>query len=465
MLDSPPNHNPYFNLTAIRKPDMFFGRINLFRHFYAAIANRQSVSLVGLRRIGKTSFLLRASQSEMQERFEFDLSHHIFAYLDLREYLHKNCEDFFEAVSNRLIARCPDLVDVRLPPGCNGEDKYSLLLEEIVDKQFFPVLLLDAFDNITLNKHFNPEFFALLRAEATIGNISYVTATIDPLGEVCHSGIADSPFFNIFYNYSLGPLTLDEARALITRPAMEAGLPFSDDESAWILAIAGRHPFFIQHACHCLFEQKVSADKEQIDLRYVKKLIYTDLHLHFQDTWDRLSELDRMVLQDEAQKESNHPRVLPELSESALFRQFVRHILQTKVFKMTPEELEHALDNLDDAAALGGTNLRLLSLISRRLRKDISPTVVEKGMVIRSILKEAFERLGDPAARSDSDPIWRNYNILYYRYFKYHLKNEQVALRLGISLRRYFSYRKKAIIALLNVLFEMENAADDEGVE
>src|SRR6266568_5017568 len=131
MMDSPSNHNPYFNLTAIRKPDMFFGRNHLLRRFYAAIANRQSVSLVGPRHIGKTSFLLCASQPKMRERFEFDLS----------EYLHKTCEDFFEAVSNGLIARCPDSVDVRLPSKSNGEDKFSLLLEQIVDQQFFPVLL------------------------------------------------------------------------------------------------------------------------------------------------------------------------------------------------------------------------------------------------------------------------------------------------------------------------------------
>ncbi len=333
MMDSPSNHNPYFNLTAIRKPDMFFGRNHLLRRFYAAIANRQSVSLVGPRHIGKTSFLLCASQPKMRERFEFDLRHHIFVYLDLREYLHKTCEDFFEAVSNGLIARCPDSVDVRLPSKSNGEDKFSLLLEQIVDQQFFPVLLLDAFDNITLNKHFDPEFFAFLRAQATIGKISYVTATISALAEVRHRGIADSPFFNIFYNYPLGPLTLEEARELITIPAIEAGLPFSDNETVWILEMAGRHPFFIQRICHCLFEEKAAHGVEQIDLRHVKKLAYLDLRLHFQDTWNRLSETEQLALHDEAQQRKNQPRELPELSESALFRQFVRNILQAKVYE------------------------------------------------------------------------------------------------------------------------------------
>ncbi len=82
-----PLKNPYFNMAAMRRSDMFYGRTNLLRRFFAAIANRQSVSLVGPRHIGKTSFLLCATLPEVQQPFEFDASHYIFVYLDLREYL------------------------------------------------------------------------------------------------------------------------------------------------------------------------------------------------------------------------------------------------------------------------------------------------------------------------------------------------------------------------------------------
>ena len=46
--------------------------------------------------------------------------------------------------------------------------------------------------SMTLNKHFGPEFFAFLRAHATSGKVSYVTASIAPLYEVRHRGIAGS---------------------------------------------------------------------------------------------------------------------------------------------------------------------------------------------------------------------------------------------------------------------------------
>ncbi len=60
---------------------------------------------------------------------------------------------------------------------------------------------------------------------------------------------------------------------------------------------------------------------------------------------------------------------------------------------------------------------------------------------------------------------WRLYNILHYRYFKNHLKNEQIAARLEFtSTRQYFRERNKAITALLNILLEMEASLgnDDE---
>ena len=199
--------------------------------------------------------------------------------------------------------------------------------------------------------------------------------------------------------------------------------------------------------------------------KYIKKLIYLDLQPHFQNTWDHLSEKDKSLLQDEAQQKVNEEREQPELSESELFRQFVRNTCRIKLFKMTSEEIEHALDKLDDAKALGETNLRLLSLVSQRFRNDEHPSSVEKGIAIRTILNEAFERMRGSAIRSDTDPSLQNYNILYYRYFKYHLTNENLAARIGISTRQYFRYRDKAIDELLNILLEMENTSNVDGDE
>lgn len=81
-------------------------------------------------------------------------------------------------------------------------------------------------------------------------------------------------------------------------------------------------------------------------------------------------------------------------------------------------------------------------------------------MIIRDVLREAFERLRAGSVRSDSASEWQVYNILYYRYFKRHnITNEQIAARLEMgSVRQFYRERPKAIEALLNVLLEMERS-------
>lgn len=452
-----PLPNPYFNLATIRNPEMFFGRTLLLRRFYEAVYNRQSVSLLGPRHIGKSSFLWCAALPEMQARFPYDLSRHIFVFLDLREYLQKTCEDFFHHVSKELILQSAK-VGLSLQAESEGEDEFSSVLDQIAEQGFFPVLLLDGFDKVTRNEHFGPEFFWFLRAQASMGLVSYITASMKSLYEVCHPNIVGSPFFNIFYIYVLDALTPEEARALITIPSELAVLPFTDAEVELILKLAGRHPFFIQRACHVLYEEKL-LHGDEVDEQHLKNLTYRDLHPRFQSIWEELSEVQQMQLQDEAQQKRNQQRELPELSESSLFRQFVRNTCEMNLFRMTTEELETALDKLNDLQALGLTNLRLMRTVVHRLGKDAAVSTTRRGMVIREILTEALEQLRGNGTRTESAPEWKHYNILHYRYFKHHYNNEQIAARLEFrSVRTFYRERTKALELFLNILREMEQS-------
>src|SRR5439155_2662415 len=140
----------------------------------------------------------------------------IFILTDWREYLQKTREDFFHTVCDQIVAQCQHVVTLH-PSSLSGEDRFKKLLEEIKRAGFRPVLLMDAFDKVTKNTHFDPDFFSFLRALAGIYDlISYVTASIKPLYNVCHSdAVASSPFFNIFQTCTLGSLTSEEARELV----------------------------------------------------------------------------------------------------------------------------------------------------------------------------------------------------------------------------------------------------------
>jgi hypothetical protein len=452
--------NPYYDMTAVRNPDMFFGRTNLLRSLYSAITHHQCISLVGSRHIGKSSVLRCMHRPEIYTRFGYDLSRYVLVFIDLREYLQKTCADFFNSVSKKIVSKCRDQLELELLPG-GGQDQFSDLLDQIQEQGFHLALLMDAFDNVTRNSLFDMAFFAFLRAQASMEKVSYITASIAPLHTVCHRDIQGSPFFNIFSTYTLESLTYEEARDLVMVPARRAGLPFKESEADWVLKLAGRHPFFIQRVCHFLFEEKL-LKKNVADRSSVRSRAYEDLLPHFEDAWERLSEEEREILKGEARHTGSSEREQPELSESMLFRRFVRNRYNLQLFNMTPDEVEKVLDKINDMKVLGESDLRHLRIVSGRLKQEGANENAllahERGIAVREVLDEAFERLRGNGIRRDTAPDWKLYNILYYRYFKNHLKNEQIVARLELSTRQYFRERNKAIEALFNTLLAMETA-------
>jgi hypothetical protein len=447
-------HNPYVHTNTIRDQSMFFGRRFLLRRIYGALVGKQSISLIGLQRVGKSSLLHALPLRELQGNFADSLQKHIFVLLDLREYSQKSSDDFFEAVSKRILAQARKHLKLNHEPG-EGADEFFALLTEIQEKGFHTVLLMDAFDNVARNSRFSWEFFSFLRSQATFGRASYVTATTAPLQKVCHRDIEGSPFFNIFAVQEIGVLDLEEARELVLQPSQKVGLAFTSDEVDWIIKLAGLHPFFIQQVCNYFFEEKLLHDGARIDHKHIKNQAYRALEPHFNEIWERLPPDKQDQLKDEARVVNKQTRAMPEMSESSLFRLFVRDKFKIYLFHLTKEALEQALGKLNDPKKLGACELA--NIVSSGGPQGM-PTVVEKGLLVRKMLNEAFERMHGTGVRQDSASDWLLYNILYYRYFKHHMKNEQISARLQFtSTRQFFRERTKAIEALFTILLEMEN--------
>jgi hypothetical protein len=466
--------NPFITLNPIHSPEMlhmFHGRDAQLSMFYRDIAIRQSVSLRGPRQIGKTTFLWCACQTEIQERFHENLRRHLFVLLDLRESIYQTAEGFFKHVS-AAIARQARAHGLILQSTDEGAELYLSTLTQVFDHDFRLVLLLDSFDSLARNERIGPEFLSFLRSQSSNGNVTYVTASIEPLYALSHKAIKDSPFFNIFHEIILTELTRDEAEQLIREPAKRAGLPFTDTEVEWIVKNAGLHPCFILRACAVLFDEKLLSTRSGVSEQRFKAKAFNALRPLFQDFWDRLPEKERAVIRDEvqqkkhqgqlaqqAEQESEQPnRQFPELTESAFFRQFVRITCSLDLFKMNIEELKDALEKMHDLESLGETKLRLMKVVGYRLNGNSPSSPVERGKVIQVVLRDALENLRPSGPRADADPQWYSYNILDLRYYsRYRLKHREIAARLEFNNdRQYYRKREIAITKLLNVLFEME---------
>jgi hypothetical protein len=453
--------NPYYNLSVVRDADMFFGRTEILQALFASCKHKQCFSLVGTRKVGKSSLLKHMQATKLQQSFgvDQDLKRHIFIQIDMRDYLQATLDDFFDDLYKRIVAQTPGGITLSEASGRRHE-LFAKSLQDLNGAGYHVVLIMDMFDRVAEEQQFGSNFFSFLRAPATKGWISYITASRKPLYQISPVEIA-SPLFDIFKNANLGALSEEEALQLITVPAQREGVSFSASDIAWLRDAAGRHPFFLQIACHFLFDEKLKqkAGSPDIDYQSVFQQIYTELAPLFQRIWDDLLPEQQRELRQEIRQVPNARQKLVELSESALFQKHISGIHEQFPLGqhvITLEDVRKALARFDDRAFLQTSPLaEALSSVNSQ-SEGAKTSASRKGILVQELLKQAFERMKPEGVRSDVAPEWRLYNALYFRYFTKGITNEQAAARLGISLRQFYRDQERAIQALLQEVLALE---------
>jgi serine/threonine-protein kinase len=230
----------------------FFGRSRELSRIFSRIGveRPQSVSVVGERRIGKSSLLYQISLPEVQGRFLSDRSSLIVVLVDFQQLRTITLQDFFGIINSQIHRIDPEIAGT--DPG--SYRAFRLLQDRLSARNKRLILLFDEFDAITSNPAFDRDFYAFLRSVANNSAVAYITSSKTELQRLCHSSsVADSPFFNIFSTLHLRPFKREEALELIARPSGEAGIPletFAED----ILSLSGLFPFYIQMACGAYFD-------------------------------------------------------------------------------------------------------------------------------------------------------------------------------------------------------------------
>jgi hypothetical protein len=453
----PVRSNPYNNGKMIRDEEMFFGRGEALQHLYAVIYDQQCLSLVGQRRVGKSSLLFALCSHARQRQVGIDLESYLLTYIDIGERHPTTHEEFLAFIHEQLIVQNPRYFpEQQWPEECSAST-FRHFLEELHTRGLRPILLLDEFERVAGASQFDEDFFFFLRALANAGKVSYITASQNTLDAISHTGLLGSPFFNIFETYWLGPLTQDEALALITLPARRMGITFSDKETLWLLQIAGRHPFYLQRACYFLFEAR--QQHADLDWKQIASQVYEQLLPHFHYTWKYLDEEQREVLAWETRRQDVHQRQLDLYSESALFRRFVFKEQNIELDDISEETITEALDNIEDTQFLGKSALSHLNSVYQYAQGSLHSSI-ERGLAVKRVLLTAIEDLrpGPQQKQTREDAQTRAYQILALRY-KHSLLNEEIAARLSISTRHLIREHKKAIKILLNTLLLKEQQA------
>src|SRR5262249_15311192 len=152
---------------------------------FANLENFQNTSIVGERRIGKSSLLWRVSRPDFysQRSGEGQLPF-IILFFDLQKVANLTPETFFKLLAENFKSKLPN------PPELDPKDfdtyqEYFYNLVEATYEEHRIVICLDEFETITSNSQFGNSFLLYLRHFANMRKIAYITSSREPLETIC----------------------------------------------------------------------------------------------------------------------------------------------------------------------------------------------------------------------------------------------------------------------------------------
>jgi serine/threonine protein kinase len=303
--------NPFFYGGAV-STELFHGRQEILKAMVNRVGGRtaQSISIVGERRMGKSSLLNyfkdRAEQL-LPARTSF-----IIIYLDLMKAYCHTWAGLMKALRR-------DLTQVWREPWPASDDgdliAFDFALEELQADGFRLLLCLDEIENLTQRADEFNDVLEDWRACGSMGQMAMITASAQPLADLCARGGLTSPFYNIFSQHWLGLLSAEEWRTLVTE-----NMTASEDDLDFIKKVAGGQPFFTQMAASYLWEAQA---KGKVDYAQLRQDLWFQFQPHLQYLWRKLTPDEQTILRQIATSDTSDvdPIRLATLERRGIIRQ------------------------------------------------------------------------------------------------------------------------------------------------
>jgi DNA-binding winged helix-turn-helix (wHTH) protein len=294
----PMHENPFFHRGPIRDPDYFYGRQAETRHALRMLLNGQSVSVIGPRKIGKTSFLFHLCRSDVLREHGLDPARTLFVYVNCEDLGHLGQQALYALLAGEIAeqaAQCGQ--DIALPERPASHLEFERAIAGLFERDLALVLVFDEFELLSRNKSLNMAFFSGLRALATRFGLAYLTASRRPLLGLPQD-VDYSPFFNIFFPVKLGLFDEGTSRALIAGYLAQAEASLPPAVVDRVLVLGGGHPFFMQVAAYWALElqEAKGSSLQERDLGLLEHSVRGQVESHLNYYWTKLSDRERYVL-------------------------------------------------------------------------------------------------------------------------------------------------------------------------
>jgi hypothetical protein len=297
--------NPFTYGNPISDPQRFIGRAREVEQIFGRLRNEEfeSSSLVGDHRIGKTSLLKYLADPDVRQAHGLGPGRCSFVYADLQMVDQAMDPDrLWRRILTLMQRQCADeRVTEKVSALVRQErlDAFDLdeLFQEVDDQGHHVVFLLDEFERVTANVNFGPDFYYGLRSLMIHHRVALVTSSRLELIELCHSdAVKSSPFFNIFANISLRMFSRAEFELMVGRALAATAVAFSEPEMDCVVGLAGLHPYFLQAACHMLYEAYVLGLGRSERLDFLAEGFQADAVPQIIDYWDNSGDYEKIVL-------------------------------------------------------------------------------------------------------------------------------------------------------------------------
>lgn len=298
--------NPFFHRGAIRHVEEFVGRDAELNQILGLLRNGQSVSLIGPRRIGKSSLLLHLSHPSVRQPFRLNAPQYLFVLLDCQELAGSPPEEVYELLLDGLLEAASQgeltLENAAQPGTYRALDR---ALQQVHQQGTTVVVMLDEFELLAANPHLTPYFFARLRGLTTKYGMAYLTASQRPLFDItAEEAVLSSPFFNIFVTLPLGLFNETEAQELFHRRLARTSVNFSPELISHLIKLVGLHPFFLHiggyHAVQAIITKEVALAANgtipEPSFHHLDIPIEVEAESHLSYLWQNLTPEEQHVL-------------------------------------------------------------------------------------------------------------------------------------------------------------------------
>lgn len=299
-----PNSNPFFHRGPINDPSYFYNRKMEIGRCLHLLQTGTSISIIGPRKIGKTSLLFHLINPDALQAFSLSMKNCLLVYLDCAGLYELTVKELYELIleeiNEKLTAQGLSIPYIL----SDTRTAYSDFVRSIklITKTHRLILILDEFEGLSANPHFDQTFFAGLRAMSIAHDVAFITASKTSLANLTsahQNSLLSSNFFNIFSTLYLTLFSDDEAMHFIAQSLLDTDVRFDDETVAWIRHISGGHPFFLQIVADCTYEKKVQNLENPLtiaDFHLLERCITKEAIGHFKYYWECLTSDEKYTL-------------------------------------------------------------------------------------------------------------------------------------------------------------------------